>query len=223
MSRPDATASAALDGDIRPVFLASMDFVGDPLRANTSGAAITFGSVGDPDLDGQTFDGISPDMVDISPVRVREGGSETVTATLSGIVGLDDDLLALVSDPAKWQGRPAQLWRMIRDASGTQQGAVQHYYTGYMVALSIGGSPQSQTITVEIESYLAAFSQASRRTYLDQASFDPGDLSARAAIAIQNGISGNPVIANTPAGGGGGGGGGGYEDRGGEYFMRDHW
>lgn len=199
MSRMDAAAAAALDAEtIRPVFFAYLDFAGDPLRANTSGASLTLPSVGDPDLDGLTFDGINPKMVDIGPVRMKDGGSDTVRAKLSGLVGIDDALLAVIGNPANWQGRTARLWRMIRDEHGTQQGAIQHYYTGYMVAVSIGGDPTSQTIEVAIESYLAAFADASNRSYLDQEAFDPGDLSARAAIAIANGISGSPLVASTP-------------------------
>lgn len=198
MSRMDSTAAAALDAPvIRPVFFVYLDIVGDPLFANTSGATITITGTGDPDLD-NTFDGIDPTVVDIGSVRMKDGGSDAVSAKLSGLLELDEDLLNLLGDPANWQGRTARLWRMIRDVDGTQQGAIQHYYTGYMIALDIGGSPQSQMIEVTIESYLAAFSQASNRTYLDQESFDPGDLSARAAIAIGNGISGNPSVSNTP-------------------------
>lgn len=205
MSRPDATASAALGAQvIRPVFFGYLDFLGDPLRANTGGQSFTFSGLADPDLN-QTFDGIDPTVVDISPVRSKEGGSEAVKARLSGLVGIDDELLAIVGDRTKWQGRVARLWRMIRDESGNQQGALQHYYTGYMVALSISGEPDSQTIEVTIESYLAAYSQASNRSYLDQASFDSGDLSAKAAIAIANGTSSNPAISNTPIGGAGAG------------------
>lgn len=195
MSRPDVTAAAALDAEvIRPVFFAYLDILNDPLRVNTSGRTLVPTGTGKPNFDGFTFDGISPRVVDISPVRVKSGGSDTVTATLSGIVGLDDELLGVIGDPANWQGRLAQLWRMIRDEDGVQQGGVQHYYTGYMMALSIGGTPQSQTITVSIEGYLAALSQASNRSYLDQELFDPGDLSARASLAIANGVSANPIL-----------------------------
>ncbi|WP_294292718.1 hypothetical protein [uncultured Sphingomonas sp.] len=207
MSRMDAAASAALDGNvIRPVFFAYLDFLGDPLRANTAGQTMSFGAMADPDLSNATFDGIDPKVVSIGPVRMKDGGSETVRAKLSGIVGLDDALLSIVGNPANWQGRTARLWRMIRDEHGNQAGALQHYYTGYMVAVSIGGSPTSQTIEVSIESYLAAFADASNRTYLTQEDYDPGDLSARAAVALANGISGNPLVAGTPTPGVGGGG-----------------
>lgn len=214
MSRMDSTAAAALTARvIRPVFFAYLDIVGDPLRACTAEMSLQpFGS-GDSDLDGQVFDALNPTIVDIGPVAMKSGGSDSLTARLSGIVGLDDALLAVIGNKANWQGRVARLWRMIRDENGAQQGAIQHYYTGYMVALDVEGSPESQTINLTIESYLVAFSQASNRTYLDQDRFDPGDLSAKAAIAIANGISGNPLISNTPVGAGAGSFGGGSGGR----------
>lgn len=219
MSRPDATAANALDAQIiRPVFFAYLDVVGDPLRACTAGNSLSFSGTGDTDLDGFTFDGINPEFVDIGQVRMKDGGSDAVVAKLSGIVGLDTDLLNLLGNPANWQGRTARLWRLIRDEFGTQQGAIQPYYTGYMVSLGIGGSPEGQTIEVAIESYLVAFSQASNRSYLDQDTYDPGDLSAKATIAIVNGVSGASIISNTPVstntGVGSGGGGGIFADQG---------
>lgn len=209
MSRPDATAAAALDAQtIRPVFFAFLDFDGDPVRANTSGRTIELTGTGNVDLDGFTFDGVDPSVVDIGPVRMKEGGSETVRVKLSGLVGIDDAILAAIGDEANWMGRVAQLWRMIRDEHGTQAGAIQHYYTGYMTAASIAGDPKSQTIELSIESYLAALTDASNRTYLSQADFDPGDQSARAAIALANGVSGSQLLGNVPTPGVGGGGGG---------------
>lgn len=191
MSRPDATASAALDADyIRPGFFGFLDIAGDPIRVNTLGYDVVITGSGFVEMDGYSFTGIDGRVVDISPVKNQAGGSAQVTARLSGLRDLDNDTLNTLGDRANWQGRPAMLWRMIRDASGTQQGAIQHYYTGYMVSLGIKGSPAEQTIEVSIESYLAAFSAASNRSYLDQERYDPGDLSAKAAIAIANGISG---------------------------------
>jgi hypothetical protein len=203
MGRMDATAATALDAQtIRPAFFAFLDIDGDPLRANTSGKTISFTGTGDSDLDSYDYEGIDPTVVDVGAVRQKEGGSEPVTAKLSGLVGLDTTLLNLIGDRTKWQGRTARLWRMIRDEDRTQRGAIQHYYTGYMVALDVVGEDDgSQTIELTIESYLAAFSQASNRSYLDQESFDPDDLSAKAAVAIANGTSGNPLISNTPVGG----------------------
>lgn len=75
MSRPDAAASAALDAPvIRPVFFCYLDIVGDPLRACTAGRSYSFSGTGDPDLDGFSFDGVDPTVVDIGPVRNKDGG-----------------------------------------------------------------------------------------------------------------------------------------------------
>ncbi|MBD2842712.1 hypothetical protein [Erythrobacter rubeus] len=220
MSRPDAAASAALDAEvIRPKFFAFMDFANEPVRVNTSGADKTFTGTGVADLDGFTFSGIDGDLVDISPVVSREGGSEQITATLSGLIDLDNDMLNEIGDRSNWQGRTVRFWRTIHNADDVQQGGIQHYYTGYMVDLSIKSRPREQVIEMIVESYLAAFSEPSNRDY-DQQRYDPGDLSYRAGIAIANGTSGNPITNNTPnfgrstgVGGGGAGGGGGLTSR----------
>jgi hypothetical protein len=153
---------------------------------------------GFPDLDDETYLGTSGKFIDISPLRIQRGGNDQVTGRLSGLREVDNETLNIVGDVANWQGRTAMLWRMIRDEGNVQRGGIQHYYTGYMSSLSIGGDPGEQSIDISIVSYLAAFSQASNRTYLDQELFDPGDLSARASIAIANGTSGNPLVNNTP-------------------------
>lgn len=209
MSLPDPTASAALDADIiKPVFFAFLDFDTDEVRANSSGADITPSGTGDADLDGHLFTGVSHVFVDITAVRVGQGGSDSVTAKLSGLPIIDEDTLNLLGDSANWKGRLARLWRIIRDEANTQQGGFQPFYTGYMTALRIGGDAQGQFILVTIETYIAAFGSASGRTYLDQERYDSGDLSARAAIAIANGVSG--AIGNTPTDGSYGVGGGGF-------------
>ncbi len=212
--RPDATAAAALDQQyIRPVWFGYFDFAGDPLRANSSGHDITLTGTGDAELDGFAFIGVAADLIDVSEVTDGQGGSETVTVQLSGLPAIDADLYTLLGNPANWQGRVARLWRMIRDAAGTQQGALQAYRTAYMTAVTITGSDTQQIVTVSLESYLAAFSAASNRTYQDQERYDPGDLSARAAIQIANGTSGNPLTGSTPAGSGVSSGGRGPEPR----------
>ena len=210
MSLPDATHAAALDAEVvKPVWFAWLDFNGDPVRANTSGVTITPTGTGDDDLDDFPFLGITARLVSVSPVRIKEGGSETVTAQLSGIQGLDDDDIAFLSDPTSWRGRDARLWRIVRNASNVQQGGFHSYYTGKMVALTHSGNSEGQTITVTIESYLAVFSAASNRSYLDQTRYDSGDESARASIAIANG---NYTGARSSGGGGGGGFGGAGRD-----------
>lgn len=198
MARPDATAGAALEQNkpILPVYFVFLDFDDEPLRVNTSGRDIPLAGTGQPDLDGD-YMGVSGKFLSISPVRMAGGGSKPVTATLSGLRGVDDDLLEAINTRSLWQSRTARLWQMIRDGDRVQQGAIRHYYTGYMMSVSVKGGGGNQSIEMTIESYLASFSAPSGRTYLDAEEFDPGDMSARAAVAIANGISGNPLINNT--------------------------
>jgi hypothetical protein len=199
MSRPDILASAALDTDhVNPIHFFYLDIVGDVVRVNSSGADFTPMGTGVSDLDGHLFQGIGAAFVDISSVRVESGGTESVTATLSGLPEIDSDTLNTLGDIANWKGRLSRSWRVIRDADNMKQGGFQHYHTGYMTDLAINGTDETQSITVTIETYLPAFSAASGRSYLDQERYDPLDLSARAAQGIVNGVSGNPVIAQTP-------------------------
>lgn len=201
MSLPDATAIAALQDEvIKPVWYVRLDFLGDPVLCNTSGANVTPAGTGEADLDGALYVGISGEFATVSAVKFAPGGSESVTATLSGIPGVDDDTLAILTDPANWRGRNARIWRVIRNAANVQQGGFHNYYTGKMVGAKLGGSSGDQTITITIESYLSVFSQASNRTYMDQTRFDAGDESAAAAIAIANGNFTGAVATPSTAG-----------------------
>ncbi len=216
-SRPDSTAIAAMDARyIKPAFLAYLDIVGDPLRATTWPANLTFaGDYPDPDMAGHTFVALQPDFIDISDVRFQEGGAETVTCKLSGLILPDNDLLNILNDEANWRGRPARLWQAIYNENNVQQGVFWNYYTGRMVGMPITGSPDLQVIELEIETYLASLSGPSNRTYLDQGEFDPGDESAAASIAIANGNSSGTLSGGDTGSGINGGGGAGSGNRGG--------
>lgn len=203
-SRPDASSVTALGAPVvQPVFLAWLDIVGDPARATTFYRDVAPIGTGDSDLDGQVFSAVDPTFVTVSPINFREGGTETVKASLSGLIGPDNDLLNLLGNTANWRGREARFWQGVLLPSGTI--GLWSYHSGRMVSANIEGSSAGQTITMTIESYQAALAPAANRTYLDQSSIDPGDQSAAATIACSNGIGGSGV---TPAFAGGGSGGG---------------
>lgn len=208
MSRPDALAGAALDGDIKPVWLIYLDFLDNPLRGCTAGQSLTFSAPSDPDLDGHTFDGINSEMLEVTDVSSSDGGTETVTIRISGLPDLDDDAINDINNPAVYQGRTARLWRIIRDEESEQAGGVQPYYTGYMVGGFVDSQPDESVIEIQVEGYIAAHSAPSMRTYLDQELYDPGDLSAKAAIAIANGTGADPAIRTSVNSGSHPGGGG---------------
>lgn len=188
MSLPDSTAGAQLTtGSFAVAWLAYLDIVGDPVRATTAPQSLTFGSVGDADLNGQTYDAINPQMISVTDVKNSENGSDTLSFTLSGIVGPDSTLLNILGDPSQWRGRSARLWGIIYDETGAQQGAIWPIYTGRMSAMQIIGDPSQQTVKLDVESYLSSLKQASNRTYLDQTAFDPSDNTAALKIGVANG------------------------------------
>lgn len=204
----DATASAALSATvIKPVFFAFIDFENEPIRVNTSGADITPVGTGEPDLDGFLFSGLRADILDIGAVSNKGAGTDSLQLRVSGLQGVDADMLAEVADPTHWRGRELRLWRVIRNAANVQQGGFQHYYTGNMTGITMPTSASEQAIELNVESYVSAYAEASNRTYLDQERYDAGDLSAKAGIAIGNNAGGGSPAGQPLAVTGGSGGG----------------
>ena len=189
--RPDTAAAAALAERIRrPVTFCYLDILGDVVRVTDAPYSFTITGTGDEDMDGFTFDAVDPRVVSVGPVKAKDGGTDTVTLQLSGLIGVDGDLMNQIGNKANWQGRDARLWKAMLDPNElTRIGAIWSFYTGYMSVPKIVGDQSSQTISLELESYLAFFGQASGRTYLDPQMYDPGDLSAELAIAIANGAA----------------------------------
>lgn len=184
----DATAKAALANPVvAPAFYIFIDYVGDPVRVTTYGADVAFAATGDADLDGFTFSSVDPTVLSVGDVSNSEGGSDTVTISLSGIVGVDTALLTAIGNTASWRGRTCRLWLQIYDETGASQGAIAPYYTGYMSSIDIMPTPESQTIQLKVENYLALLAQPSNRTYMSQKEFDSTDTSGSATLAAATG------------------------------------
>jgi hypothetical protein len=205
MAGPDAAAMAALRSYTVPVnaiYVGFLDILGDPIRVTTAPYSIVFSGTGDSDLDGYTFSAIDPEFISIGPVTMKEGGADTVTCTLSGLIGVDSTLMNQIGNKANWQGRNARLWQLQLNEALQQVGAVWPWFTGYMTVPKIVGDKSSQQISLEIESYLSFIRTASGRTYLSQKDYDAGDNSADASIACANGTT---AAGTTVAAGSGGG------------------
>uniref|UniRef100_UPI003B3AED54 hypothetical protein n=1 Tax=Sphingomonas sp. TaxID=28214 RepID=UPI003B3AED54 len=185
MAGPDDLAKAALrsySAPVIPIYCGFLDILGDPIRVTTAPYSIDFSGTGDEDLDGFRFSAVDPELISISTITMKEGGADTVTCTLSGLIGVDGQLLNQIGNKANWQGRVARLWQLQINEALQQVGAVWPWFTGYMTVPKIIGDATQQIIQLDIESYLAFIRQASGRTYLSQAEFDPGDQSAAASI-----------------------------------------
>jgi hypothetical protein len=188
-SRPGTAASAALGAHVRRIVtFAWLDLAGEPLRLTDAPYPVSFTGTGDEDLDGFTFAAVDARLVVVGPVKAQEGGSDTVTLTLSGLAGVDDDVMTEIGDRTNWAGRDARLWRMMLDPDTLAPiGAPWSYYTGYMNVPKITGDRSQQTVQLEVESYIGFFTQASNRGYLGLSNFDVDDHSAALAVAIANG------------------------------------
>lgn len=205
MAELDAPATAALETAHAPAWFIWFDIEGDPIRITTFGKDVTFAGTGDADLDGQTFASFDHRAIDVSDISNSENGSDTVTVTLSGIVGIDDDLMADINNPAVWRGRMGRIWCQLYDDSGvTPQGAIAAYYTGYASKPKVIPGAKTQVISIDFENWLAASSEASNRSYLNQKDYDPNDNSAAATIAAANMGRGAPNGAPRAGGGGSG-------------------
>lgn len=199
MNRISPAASAALGGDVLPIWLIFMDFADEPLRGCTGGFDFSVTGTGDPDLDGKTFECINSRMIDVSDIDSGTGGTDTVQVRISGLAGLDNEALDQLNNPPLYQGRLCRLWRIIRNTDGEMIGGVQAYYTGYLSGAFVQSDPDEQIIHFDVEGYISAYSAPSMRTYLDQELYDAGDLSARAAIAIANSSGADPAVGSGPS------------------------
>lgn len=180
--------SLIASGGFAPAFLIYCNFSGDQLRVTTFGADQTFASTGDADLDGHTFTSFDGRALDISDVTNADTGSDTLTVTLSGIVGIDASLLADIATRSIWQGQDCRLWLILYDVTGTtQQGAVIPYYTGKMSSVHVQPGPKTASIVLTVENYLNDLNDASNRSYLNQSTYDSADVSAAATMAAANG------------------------------------
>lgn len=208
----DATTQAALEAPVvywRALLYA--DISNDVLRITTGLYDKTISSSGDSELDG-TYSSFDHNIIDVGAVTHNETGSDTVSVVMNGIlVNLDpiqdrsnnivydrysdpiyvrtSDLLNVIGDKARWQGRAARLWFYCVDANENQIGSIIPYYTGYMNDITISGSATEQRITLTIENYIASLSGAPNQTMMMQSLFDAGDLSASATLAAANGIA----------------------------------
>ena len=205
MPQPDATAIAALEGPALSVAYYIYANIDTGLRFTTFGSETIISGSGDAELDG-TYPAFGGQLLEVGDVNNSDGGSDTLVLRLSGITSIDSDLINDIGDRTKWQGRIFRIWFRCYDESGVSpQGAIVPLYTGYMSTVRITGEPKMQAIEIGIENWLAAFSQASNRSYLNQKDYDAADISAEATIAAANGMR-RDTGATGPIGGGGFGG-----------------
>ena len=103
------------------------------MRVTNAPYGFAFNDTGDEDLDGFTFDAVDPRVVSVGTVKAKEGGSDTLALQLSGIPGVDADMLDQIMTRTNWQGRDARLWKALLDPQDPSRIiSMWSYFTGYM-------------------------------------------------------------------------------------------
>ena len=181
LSQPVLQAAILLYCDFLDTSLAP-----DPLRAAYAPFPIlsAAGLTGDAEFDGFTWDTIDPRAVSIGTVNHQDGGSDTLTITLSA-TPLDTKILNIIDNTALYAGRVCRVWAVLRDDNGNVLSA-RNLYTGYMMVPSTTVGKDQMTATMEVENFLALIAAAPARTYLTQTVYDAGDLSASASAGSHN-------------------------------------
>jgi hypothetical protein len=134
------------------------------------------------DAAGQQFVPLNTDLLQISPVGTGSGGTESFVFSMMADPA-NPEMIDAVNDPAIYAGRDITLWLCTIDAAGTATG-IEAIFAGAMNQPSEQIGAEGWTLTMICESYLALLSGPPSRTYLIQELFDPGDLSARATLAV---------------------------------------
>ena len=138
----------------------------------------------DADCAGFLFETLTADVLRIGTVAHEDGGTDTLTATLTADPSTPD-LLNAIEDPTKYAGRQFRIWAALHDYSGNVT-ELRPLYRGYMMAPSQEFGGGEFTITMQIENWRAIISTAPGRSYLAQASYDAGDLSANVSLGQGN-------------------------------------
>lgn len=116
MNGPDLAAQAALAERVRrPVTFCFLDIAGEPVRVTDAPYSFTFAGTGDEDLDGFTFEAVDARVVSVGDVKAKEGGTDTLTLTLSGLAGIDGETMNAIGNRSNYQGRDARLWKAMLD------------------------------------------------------------------------------------------------------------
>lgn len=187
-----ALSDSSLSGDhVVAALLIFADFVDLPLRvAYASMPLVVLAGVTDADADcvGFTFDNMTADVLRLGTISHEDGGSDTLTATLTADPA-NPDLFDAIEDPSIYAGRQFRIWAVLHNNAGTVT-ELRPLYRGYMMQPSQQFDGGEFTITMQIENYQAVIAGAPARSYLAQTAYDASDLSANVSLGQGNSAPG---------------------------------
>lgn len=207
--------SAVTAPTITTALAARLDFRSGTVFVWTGvGSIVVPANSGDSLIDGQTFDALAHELIDIGENTYTMGGSGELVVTLNVPAAPDVTIAAASVFPNEYQGRSAVLWRAIKIDTGNPLEAPQWLWrrirSGTMDKVEIQADGTYHKFTLTIESHSGKISNATNQTYLNQRQYDPSDSSQDYAPSIANGDPAptKATAATVPTNFGGGGQGG---------------
>lgn len=191
MSRPlDANTSSHLgDQSLNVVYILRMDIPIDPVTVWSAWGQKTFtaGQTGDAALDGQTFDGVTHMIGEISAAQDEVGGSQSLELTMPGVDINSDLLRQVVRDKRQWQFRQAWLWMAFVDGNLNILGKPFRLKTGRMDQMVLSEDQSGVgSVKAVVEGQQAYASEALNTRYSETKDLDPADISNDFAAALAN-------------------------------------
>lgn len=177
---------------ITTALLARLDFQSGPVFLWTGLDAMQPTGMGDPLLDGNTFDPIAEGIaVEIGENTFTQSGSDELQINLAVPAEMNVALAAAQTYPFEYLTRDATIWRALRipsaDPLAAPVWAIRRVRSGAMYKLEFQFDGSQHNVMLTIESHQSLISNATNQTYLDQSKYDPADTSQNYAVACANG------------------------------------
>ncbi len=184
--------SAVAAPTITTALAARLDFKSGTVFVWTGvGSIIAPSNTGDSLLDGQTFDALAHEMVDIGDNTFSMGGSGELLITLNVPAAPDVTIAAASVYPNEYQGRSGVLWRVVKIDTGNPLAEpvwlFRRIRSATMDKVEIQADGTYHKFALTLESHSGKISNATNQTYLNQRRYDPNDSSQEYSVSIANG------------------------------------
>jgi hypothetical protein len=185
----------------RPVVIAYLDILGDPIAMWTGNGDFAPSGGSDPVLNGKVYYR-SESFASVSEIQQDEGIGAPVIVTLKANDLDESALRQVIRDKRRWLGRKAYIWLGVYDEDGkTVLSEPTRIKTGILAEAQISRSTGDVSLQFSIDSDLQNAKSAPLR-YVEHQKIFEGDLFSSFIIELANKPSG--FIRNGVGGGSGG-------------------
>lgn len=183
-----ATAALVDSPTVGWAYFIRLDIASDPILVWTGFGSYSFlAGFADTALAGQTFDGITHLVGEVSPVTEGQGGSEALRLSLPGVNLADEAMRQVVYDRRQWQFRQAWVWVALLGPTGDMVGSPIRLKSGRMDQMTVVENEDgSGTVYCQIESAQSYSGEALFTRYSEQKDLDSTDISQDYVWSLAN-------------------------------------